>query len=282
MHFLGGDAEMQVRGAGDQRHLARLGHAEPDHADEGIGAALHHRYAGLEAQMLGGRLAEGVDDVARPHDGRRPFLRQLGEAELGQQRRRQAALAALVVPAHRHVVERGDPAAGQAPVDVVLVFAHAGRALEQLRLVALHPQGFRDHPLGRDRPAAVAVDAQRGIAARRDVGGFGGGAHIHPDHRRAQRRAICVHRHHRAAGGVHAQRDDLIGGGAGCRDRAAHRFAEAAPPVLRVLLGPARLGELRLIGAGVRALGPALGIEQDRADALRPAVDAQEISHAVP
>ncbi len=64
---------MQVRRAGDQRHLARLGDAEADHPDEGVGAALHHRRAGFEARMLRGFRGQSVDHVAGAHDVLRPF-----------------------------------------------------------------------------------------------------------------------------------------------------------------------------------------------------------------
>ncbi len=282
MDRIGSDSEMEVRGAGDEGHLARLRHAEADHADESVGAALHHRDAGHETEMVGGRSREGIDHVARPHDQRRPFRFEIGKPERLEQRQRQPAFAALVVPTHCHVVERGQPAAGEPPVDIVLVFADARGFAEQLRLVALHPQRFRDHPLGGDRPRAIAVDAQGWIGARRDIGGFCRGAYVHPDHGGAQRRALFINRNHRAAGGVDAEREHLVGGDASGLDRAAHRFAEAAPPILRILLGPARLRELRLIGAGVRAPGPPVRIEQDRPDALRPAIDAEQIRHASP
>ena len=62
------NSELQMRGSGDERHFARLGHTEPDHANEGIGAALRHRNAGLKAEMRGRIFREDIDHVTRPDD----------------------------------------------------------------------------------------------------------------------------------------------------------------------------------------------------------------------
>ena len=199
-----------------------------------------------------GRISpENIDHITRPHDHWRPLLLEIREPQLLDQGERQSALAAPVMPAHGHVVERGDPATGEAPVDVILVLANARRRGEQLRLMALHPERFWDHPLGGDGPPAVAVDAQGRIAACRNLGRFSGGAHIHPDHGWAQRLALRIDRDDGAAGGVDRHCHDLVGGDAAGCQRTARRLAHGAPPVFRILLGPARVGELGLIGAGM-------------------------------
>ena len=83
-----------------------------------------------------------------------------------------------------------------------LVLAHVARALKQLALVLLEPQRLGHHPLGADGALAVAVHAQRLVAARRHLGRLRRAAHVHPQQRRAQRLACLVQRHHGAARGV--------------------------------------------------------------------------------
>ena len=102
------------------------------------------------------------DHLARRQDVGRPLLQKRRHAEFLDQRPRRPAPLLGVVPADRHVVEAGAPAPGQPQVDEVLVFADRLGAFEDVGLVAGDPQRLGDHPLGRNRPRAVAVDAQRG------------------------------------------------------------------------------------------------------------------------
>lgn len=88
------DAQMQVRRAGDQRHLAGFCHTETDHTDERIRAALHHWNAGGEVEMIGSIPGELIDDVAGPDDHGRPLLLEVCEVQFVEQRPRQAAVAA--------------------------------------------------------------------------------------------------------------------------------------------------------------------------------------------
>ena len=61
-------------------------------------------------------------------------------------------LVGLMVPAHRHVVERSDPASGKPQIDIALVFAELLGTIEELALLLFNPPGLRDHPFRLDRP----------------------------------------------------------------------------------------------------------------------------------
>ena len=93
--------------------------------------------------MLSGGLGQGADNIAGPHDQLAAILfEQSARSSFSQQRQRQAAFAALIVPAHRHVVERGDPAAGRRQIDVVLVFADLRGTSEKLSAGSLSSTGI--------------------------------------------------------------------------------------------------------------------------------------------
>ena len=90
-------------------------------------------------------------------------------------------------------------------------------------------------------------------------------------------RPCGVQRHHRAAGGVGGQADDLVGADVGVGYRLADGGAQGLPPFLRALLGPAGLGKAG--GDGGDAFGDhsARQIEDAGPHALGPGIDAYHV-----
>src|SRR3954468_18784915 len=159
--------------------------------------------------MFGGGGGEAADHGAERQDLARPAVEQGRQVQLVEQAGGVSG-AVVVVPAGRCAGDVGDHAAGQVKVDVVLAVADVGGAVEDIGLIFGHPERLGDHPFRRDRASAGVVYLQGGIVEGRDAGGLGGGAHVHPDDRRAERAAGGVHRHHRAAGGIGGEADDLV------------------------------------------------------------------------
>ena len=228
--------------------------------------------------MLRRRRGDAADDLTERHDLARPLLHQRIKAEPLQQARLIAAAARIIVPAHAGIVDARHHAAGEPEIDVVLILADRGRAIEQRPLMTVNPQRLRHHPFGRHRPCAIAVHLQRRIARRRDLRRHVAGAHIHPDQRRPQRLALGIQRHHAAAGGVGADGHHLVRPDLRVLHRLAHGHADGAPPVFGILLRPARLGKIRRIGCGGKGARPALQIEHGGAQRFRAAIDTHDIA----
>ena len=208
----------------------------------------------------------------------RPLVGQFGYAGSLDQAAGPAALLRAEVPAHGHVVQARDPPAGQPQVEVILVLAHRVGRIEGPQLMFLEPQRLRDHPFRRHRAAPVAVDAQRRIARRRDALRLLLRAHVHPDERRAQRLALRVEHHHGAAGRIERERRDRTRVDPCGLHALADRLAERDPPVLRLLLGPARLGKARLVRRRGERERRAREVEEARAQSLGAAIDTQHIA----
>jgi hypothetical protein len=102
--------------------------------------------------MLGGGPRQWPDNLAWRYHLHRPFLEEVLKHERPEERYRPPAVVGLMVPAHRHVVERSDPASGKPQIDIVLVFAELLGTIEELALLLFNPPGLRDHPFRRDRP----------------------------------------------------------------------------------------------------------------------------------
>ena len=275
-----GHPELQVRGARDQRELPGAGDAEPDHADQGVRPALHHLDRARQPERLGGLSGQRAEHLAGGGDPWRPLLEQLPHVQRLDEAPRPAALARAVVPAQAHVVETRRPLARQVPGQEILVLADAVRAGEGLGLVPLQPQRLRDHPLGRHGPGPVAVERERRVAGGEHGLRLGTRAHVHPDHRRAERLAALVERDDRAAGRGVGDRLDRRRLHPGRVDRAARGGDEVRPPVSRVLLDAVAGLEARLVGDGVTAEAVACEIVNARAQALGAAVGGQEVGHA--
>ena len=152
-------AEVEVRGPGDERELARSDGTEAHHGDESVRAALRDGETRGKAEVRRGVRGERTDDVAEPDDVARPFVGELGHVELGEEGEGRGALDE--VPTHGDVVRGGAVAAGELEVDVILVLAYLRGGGEDFRAVLLEPQRLGHHPLGAHGAGAVAVDAER-------------------------------------------------------------------------------------------------------------------------
>mmetsp|Transcript_44715 Transcript_44715/g.115722 ORF Transcript_44715/g.115722 Transcript_44715/m.115722 type:complete len:324 (-) Transcript_44715:73-1044(-) len=273
MESLAGHAEVQVRGAGEQRQISVVEHPQAHHPDERIRSALRNSQAGWQAKVLRRRWRQ----LAHLLPGRHNLLRPLDQKLLQVQRRQQRggpAAGRVVVPAHRHVVQGRRHAPRQVKVHVVLRLADVGGCVEDVRLILPDPQRLGYHPLGRHWAATCRVDLQRGVARGEHLLGLLRTAHVHPQQRGAQRLPVCPQRHDRAAGGVQAQGCDVINGHARLGNRLLDRAAQRLPPVLRPLLRPARSRVLRRVRRGGKRQWPSCQVEHASAQALRPRVDA--------
>ena len=230
--------------------------------------------------MAGGLGRQRANHLTRRHHLGRPARPQVGQIQPFQQRQGPAAMFGLIMPAHRDVVQAGNPAACQAQVQEILIFPHHGGARPDLGLMPFKPQRLGDHPFRADRPRPAAVEPQRRIAAGGDFGCLVMGAHIHPEQTGAQRAAIAVQRDHGAGGGVAGQRGDLVRRDPGRSHRFAHSDPCGMPPVIGVLLCLAGLGKLRGIRPLAHTARPPRQIKDMRPKRLCPAVDSDHIGHA--
>jgi hypothetical protein len=64
------------------------------------------------------------------------------------------------VPAGGCVAAAGTELAGEEVVEVVLLLAHDGGALPDVRLLLLDPERLGQHPLGAERALSIAIHAQ--------------------------------------------------------------------------------------------------------------------------
>jgi hypothetical protein len=90
--------------------------------------------------MLSGGPRQWPDNIAWRYHLHRPFVEEFLKHERLEERYRPAAVVGLIVPAHRHVVERSDPASGKPQIDIVLVFADLLGTIEKLALLLFDPQ----------------------------------------------------------------------------------------------------------------------------------------------
>ena len=160
--------------------------------------------------------------------------------------------------------------------------------------MALQPQhlGRRIHAVERRRAIGEADRAhqlEQAIAEQlrkpaHHLACDGGGALVEPDHARAQRQALAIHRHHAAhlRGEHHARRTlTKIGADIG---KPGKRRAQRRPPVERILLGAARTG----IGDGIGVVGGMqhveIGADQANLQAARTDVHRNDeiLIHSAP
>ena len=93
----GGLADDDVRGAGDQGQHARGDHPEPQRPDMGVDAALGHRRARLQPQLVGGFLVQLADGGAQVEDSLGGLVEQVLDADRLVQALREPAFVAVVV-----------------------------------------------------------------------------------------------------------------------------------------------------------------------------------------
>ena len=131
--------------------------------------------------------------------------------------------------------------AGEAVADIILGAENVADFGEDLRLMLLDPEDFGDGEVGQCRVAGELDEALIADLFRQPVA-FGLGARVAPDKGGAQNRAVFVEHD----GAVHLSgkpngRDGLLGlrcGGKG----SANGFLRGTPPILGILLRPARMG----------------------------------------
>ena len=165
---------------------------------------------------------------------------------------RPAPLGFVEPPRSGGVAHVGALFPGQTETQIVLGQQHVSDAREDLRLMATQPHELRR---GEARHRLDADDVGETAAPLPEFAGLGEGARVVVQHRRPQRAVV-------------AAEDDRAVHLAGKADRAdaAERFGRASrevadrgdhrrAPDVRVLLGPQRVGMVRLIGARRRRRG---------------------------
>src|SRR5262249_13719320 len=163
-------------------------------------------------------------------------------------------------------------------IDVVLKLADMDGAVEQRALMPMEPQRLRHHPFRRNRSGARAVDLQCWIAGGRHLCRHVARAHIHPDERGTQWLPRSIQRHHAAAGGINREGRHLIGPDLRFLHGLAHRPAERTPPIIGILLRPARLWENRRVGGRTKAARLTLQVEHSGAQRLRAAIYTDDVA----
>src|SRR5262245_38519160 len=163
-------------------------------------------------------------------------------------------------------------------IDVVLKLADMDGAVEQRALMPMEPQRLRHHPFRRNRSGARAVDLQCWIAGGRHLCRHVARAHIHPDERGTQWLPRSIQRHHAAAGGINREGRYLIGPDLRFLHGLAHRPAERTPPIIGILLRPARLWENRRVGGRTKAARLTLQVEHSGAQRLRAAIFTDDVA----
>ncbi len=177
----------------------------------------------------------------------------------------------------RSVGHVGRVLAGQAQAHVIFRQQHRAHARPDFRLALAHPEHLRERKAFERRVRhelyqALGPDAL-GYRATLLVR-----AQVAPDDRGAQRRVVPVQQN----GAVHLSGEpdagDLFGAHAFGREHRAHRRRARAPPVARVLLGPARVrrGERRVLD-GRAGDDTSRLVNHERAAAARPDVDSDEL-----
>jgi hypothetical protein len=144
--------------------------------------------------------------------------------------------------------------------------------LYSLRFVLFEPEGLGGHPLGAD--GAVAVVLERGVSRLLHPPRLIGGAHVHPHDGRPHVPVLLVHRQHRAARAVHGEANNLLRSDPTLAHRLFGRGHQARPPLVGVLLRPARARMLRFELDAVENHRRASGVEDAYPHTLRPEVDA--------
>ena len=142
------------------------------------------------------------------------------------------------MPAQSDIVQRCTTLACEAHCEIILIFANGDRVIEYFWLVPLQPQRFWDHPFRGNRSLTIAVQNEALIACLQYGLGFLVGAHIHPHQRRAQRCAILVKCHNRAACSGIGHCIDSITANIRLFQADLRCCNEAGPPVFRILLRP--------------------------------------------
>ena len=196
-----------------------------------------------------------------------------GAGDLG----RPAAVGDVEEQRARGVGDVGGAVAGQAEADVVLREEHRADARPELGFVAPHPQ-----QLGQGEAGEGRVERQLDEAGGADRGGdrvaLGAGALIAPEQRGPDHLILRVEQRRTVhlAGKAHRRDGGAVDPGVG--QGAADGLARRAPPVRRVLFGPAR--SRRGEGDVLRRRRPddaAGGVDHERPGAARPDVDTQKV-----
>jgi hypothetical protein len=274
-----------VHGLARVRREGRVADEEhPGRADR------HERPAGPDdTDAAGGRRvvapAAGHDDLARDAPTFGELSDQLAGrlAPLDQTRhlgprepRRLQKVVRPVAPRHVEPERAGrvrhfrDVVAGQPEPHVVFWEEHGRDVLEELRLVAADPGELR---CGETRHGDVARDLARSGKRRLDLGALRGRTAVVPEDRRAQHRVVGVEAHRtvhlsRKSDATHIPERMLGGDGVDRRDR-------GAPPILGILLRPARSGSRDLERRARLRDKPLIRVDQHRLDRRCADVDAE-------
>ena len=165
--------------------------------------------------------------------------------------------------------------AGQPEADVILGQQHLPDLSVGLRLILPDPDDFGRREAGQHR-VRCQLDDPLPTDALRDPRALRAGALVAPEERRAQHLMPRV-QEDRA---VHLPREtdapDLPRGDAAFRQRLPDRENTGPPPILRLLLRPARPRRAERILGGRRAEGAPLLIDDECPGSRRPDVNAQQ------
>ncbi len=255
-----GGREQDVAGPAELQQ-AVAGPADPSHERGGnvVGGTRDHGRAGGEARGRRGRRAHRADDLVGPVQ-----LRQDVRPDMAQrhQIRRDPAIRQIDEAGFQRPVALDRAASGQAPVDVVIGAEQGRDPPEPVGLMALQPAQLRRHQLLVD---AVAGAPDEG--GRIDLGGershLGAGPAVALLDAPAQQLALGIQQHDRRQHAGDPNRRDRGAGQAGGLQQLRNQGADIRPPLLRRLLGPARLlGMERDRAAGERQ-APAFGVDHD-------------------
>ena len=255
--------------------LPGLRHARAQRAARRVQPAGDHRRALRQARERRGlRRHPAHDLVARAH--RRQQLRR----HLQRPGQIQIPAAAAHVKARQPIALRRilRALARQPAHDIAVGLQHRRRARHCLRRVALVPADLGQRIARAQRIAAARKQCLRpgqplhlrALLAR---------ARIRPDGRGQQRLALRIHRDRGPALSVYAHAGHLARARARRIQRLARGRARRAPPVRRVLLGPARLRMARGIPARRLRDGAPIRRKQRRFERRGAHVDAQQVRH---
>ena len=141
-----------------------------------------------------------------------------------------------------------------------------------LRLVALEPESFGQHPFRRHLSGNVA---QNWIARGVDVRGFAERPLIHPKQRRPHWRAVLHAGKHRAGSAVQAYGGDALRRRSRLGQRQRNRLDGSLPPRFDLLLRPTWMGMVRLKWHYRGPGNPAEFVVDSRTQALRADINTQ-------
>ncbi|CAJ5200009.1 Uncharacterised protein [Burkholderia pseudomallei] len=229
------DDAQHARRAERHEAVAGLGRADAERARRVVAAAARddHRFG----------QAERARDVRAQRAGRRvafddPRHLRARHAARGEQRAGPVAARRVEPQRARRVGRVGHLLARELQAQIILRHQHARDPAEHIGLVPRDPQQLRR---GEARHREVAGDRMQLGRARFEQRAFVGAAHVVPQDRGAQHAIAAIEQHravHLAGQPDAAHRGERL---RMARAQRGERGERAGPPVVRMLLGPARM-----------------------------------------